>query len=882
MSNQFNRESDRQTARMNPEFIQMGIVKDNRDPQKMGRLKVWLDGSASAEDNKTGWITCDYATPFGGRTQGSPNAKTYDEFPKSYGFWAVPPDVGTRVFVFFVNGRIEQSYWFGCSFDHHMNHQVPGPHTKVMGESTLRTPYPVVEFDRNTSRADPDNQYVNVPLVDSLQRQNLLYDTEKGTPDRSARRQAPATMYGMSSPRGNHFVIDDGFVKDELVSASWDEDQDSFQNTEYGNPANNTVQGERKHEGIVLRTRSGAQILISESEGNVFIINRDGTARIEMDKDGNVSILGDQDVSIRAKRDINYYAERDMNIETLGNLNIKVHGQYKTEVMKDTHNLHHGEVVTDVDKSLRLYTKETIRLKSDGTLNAYATGDLSLESAANVGAKGGSAVKLEAAGGKLTLAGNVSVSNNIMVGADVKTAKVSLNNHVHRGIQGGPGKTQPAEMGGGGNSASSAPQPEPADDVIVAPFEAQTHEDVIDVNPDETINKRVLNDIGQRPDKSLSALCFVMPCSGNIASSGYWGKGVIDQSGTSRDNTGWSIEISSDIVSIGPGFVRERSDSHVIIDHKNGYMSVYRGFSVFATVVVGAEVSIGETIGQKGTTPLLFEVRKSGAPLYGFQGTVDPGLFFIETTGTQSDAGGVALTSGTATNPISATGAPATSQSEVVKLVEIKSIVSLLPLSGSTRQPQVKTVAAPVQQKRNNSTVELDNSQPVKKAISPAPVDWVVSETDNEVIDELKVHEGSIDYQQSIGTYSAGKFFPYKDILGYWTIGYGHLIRANEDYRSGLETAGVDALLAKDVRVAVIDAKAIAESYNMRVPRDAQVVLTEMVFQLGRAGTMGFKRMLRALANEDYTKAAEEMKNSDWYRQTPGRVDIHINKLKAL
>ena len=101
-------------GRMDTNMIQVGIVKDNRDPKKMGRLKVWIENSSSLEGSKSGWITCSYASPFAGNTKGVPNAKGFGDYPKSYGFWAVPPDVGTRVFVFFVNGRQELAFWFGA------------------------------------------------------------------------------------------------------------------------------------------------------------------------------------------------------------------------------------------------------------------------------------------------------------------------------------------------------------------------------------------------------------------------------------------------------------------------------------------------------------------------------------------------------------------------------------------------------------------------------------------------------------------------------------------------------------------------------------------------------------------------------------------------
>lgn len=959
--NRFQRESRKHQARMNPEFIQIGIVKDNRDPYKMGRLKVWIEGSPSAESNKTGWITCDYATPFGGRTNGSPNANSYDEFPKSYGFWAVPPDIGSRVFVMFINGRIEKSYWFSCAFDHMMNHQVPGPYTQVVGDSTLRTDYPVVDYDRNTAGADPENPYINVPLVDSLQQQNLLFDPEKGTPSRSARRQAPATVYGLSSPRGNHIVLDDGFTPDELTATTWDDDQDGYQDTEYGNPVNDTKKGERKSEGIVLRTRSGAQILVSESEGNIFVINRDGTVRMEFDPKGHFTVLADVDVSMRAKRDINFFAERDINMESVRDLNVKVGGNSKQEVMLDTLNLHHGEHITDVDKNSRLYVKDSIRVTADKKYNCYAKESIKIEtlttfdllatqamtvqtkaalnlksteattiqSGAAFNVKASAAIEMKGAsanvtGSSITLNGNtavigslvvsggggsasmsggsMSMSGSVSAGGDVKTPTASLNSHKHpagsiKDSNGGGCSGDSATGTGGGDSPTIPPEPkvptEPADaanastpeqanDILVTEFEPNTYEDVVDVNPDAAIAKKVYADLMVTNDKSLSALCFVQPVTGKIKANGYWGRSVPQNDSTFSDQGGWTITATGAVVSVAPGYVQSRSDRHVVIDHRNGFLSVYRGINVYRDTSVGLDLPIGAAIGESEKL-FVFEIRRSGSAPFGFNGSMDPGLFFIEKTGEGADAANKTLVQGEPTNPICKLSKPVDAViSEVVKTIELSSIVSHFPLSGSLRKPPSKSVKKPTVQHNGRTTVTSSNEDVLEKDPNPEAIDWVVTSADPVLMEDIKNDEGNIALQTRYGYYRNGKFWTYQDSLGYDTIGYGHLILAGEDFSAGMTEAQADEMLRRDLERTVHDAKSIAASYKMRIPKTAQIVLCEMVFQLGRGGVMNFRNMLKALAANDYDTAAEEMRDSLWHQQTPNRVDRHIAKIRSL
>lgn len=887
MSNAFERDTKRHDAGMNPSFIQVGIVKDNRDPHKMGRLKVWPVGSSSAEDNKNSWVTCSYSTPFGGRTQGSPNADSYDEFPKSYGFWAVPPDVGTRVFIFFVNGNIESAYWFGCAYDHLMNHQVPGPHTKVLGDSTLDAAYPVTEFDRNTPAADINAQYPNVPLIDSLQRQGLLFDPVKGTPDRSARRQTPGTMYGMTSPRGNHIVLDDGYTQEELNAATWDDDQDGFQNTEYGNPTGDTRQGARQNEGIVLRTRSGAQILVSETEGNIFIINRDGTSRIEMDAEGNVTINADKDISVRAKQDINYYAERDMNVEVLGNMNTKVHGNVQTEILgkrdtwlvgNDQLKITEGSKNTVIDTGTLSYNaKGNIVFKTDADYEQTSSNTKITTSKHEV--SGTSIV-----GGSANVGGSLIVGSGINAGGDVKTAKVSLNNHVHTWITsaGKPAKTTPSQGGGGNASPDGVSSLNGADENEVVQFEPLTYTDVVDVNPDSRVNEKIIADLDAINDKSLSALGWVMPVTGKVNSDGYWGRSVYRQNGQITDNTGWTISLSdnSQVVSPAYGYVREVSANHIIIDHRNGYITVYRGLRS-TNHKQGVEVQTNTTLGAS-SGGLLFEVRRSSSSYFGFEGTVDPGLFFIEITNTSIDSGGVSLTQGKPSRKISESTTVSEQSSEVVKLVEIKSIISRLPASGYLEKPQEKIAEAPVYQTSNTSTVNLPDSQPIVAPSEPIPIEWVVTQNDSDLINEVIQSEGSKAYQKHVGYYRNGKFMPYRDSLGFLTVGYGHLIKPSENFNAGLTDAQATQLLSRDLTKAVYDAKSIAKMYSMVIPRDAQKVLVEMVFQLGKGGTLAFKKFLAALADNNYSLASHEMKDSRWYRQTPNRVQKHVNTINRL
>lgn len=64
-------------------------------------------------------------------------------------------------------------------------------------------------------------------------------------------------------------------------------------------------------------------------------------------------------------------------------------------------------------------------------------------------------------------------------------------------------------------------------------------------------------------------------------------------------------------------------------------------------------------------------------------------------------------------------------------------------------------------------------------------------------------------------------------------------------------------------------------------PLEAQHVVTEMAFQMGVNGCLGFKKMWAALHEEDYQKAADEMLDSKWATQTPTRAQSMARIMRA-
>ena len=120
----------------------------------------------------------------------------------------------------------------------------------------------------------------------------------------------------------------------------------------------------------------------------------------------------------------------------------------------------------------------------------------------------------------------------------------------------------------------------------------------------------------------------------------------------------------------------------------------------------------------------------------------------------------------------------------------------------------------------------------------------------------------------------------YLDSLGKATIGYGHLLTEDDDFVEGViyDKDILEAIFDKDFDTAKQGLEELVGTLDIAMA--AKGIIIEMVFQLGKTGVSKFKNMFAALNEFDYTRAAEEMLNSAWYRQTPSRCEELSNLMR--
>jgi lysozyme len=78
-------------------------------------------------------------------------------------------------------------------------------------------------------------------------------------------------------------------------------------------------------------------------------------------------------------------------------------------------------------------------------------------------------------------------------------------------------------------------------------------------------------------------------------------------------------------------------------------------------------------------------------------------------------------------------------------------------------------------------------------------------------------------------------------------------------------------LFDEDIQVTIQECKYLYNDFD-DLPEEAQRVIANMMFNLGRPRLSRFLKMKQHVDNRDFVSASEEMKDSRWYRQVTNRA----------
>tara|TARA_B100000745_G_scaffold291814_1_gene232025 strand:+ start:122 stop:598 length:477 start_codon:yes stop_codon:yes gene_type:complete len=130
------------------------------------------------------------------------------------------------------------------------------------------------------------------------------------------------------------------------------------------------------------------------------------------------------------------------------------------------------------------------------------------------------------------------------------------------------------------------------------------------------------------------------------------------------------------------------------------------------------------------------------------------------------------------------------------------------------------------------------------------------------------------------------KYEVYKDHLGYDTFGIGHLITARDPENGWSVGTDVDEYRVQeafedDVQSVISDCEKLYVQWE-HLPEEAQQIIANMMFNMGRPRLTKFKGMKRGVDARDWNAAADEMVDSSWYRQVTNRADRLVMRMRNI
>jgi hypothetical protein len=401
-----------------PVGIMMAKVVGYLDPSFMCGLEVTLLRENGNDIGDTGQsYSVKYASPFYGSTAYENmglNVNDFNDTQKSYGMWFPTVEIGTTVLVAFINGDASEGYFIGCIPGRFINQMIPAISGSTAFEATpeqkkkydTTQPLPVAEINRKANTLEKGTNTEKIkkaihPIADRFLEQGLLEDDVRGVTDSSGRRMVPNSVFGISTPgpfdRGpnskKQYIGSSQSKSPVQLPASrlggttlvMDDGDDRYiRKTPAGEGPVSYAEVEKKEKGDVnipyneyfrVRTRTGHQILLHNSEDLIYIGNARGTTWIELTSNGKIDIFAEDSISIHTENDLNFRADRDINFEAGRNVNVKAAGgKIQLEAVSDVNIVAAANGKITVGAGFDVVSGSGTKLSSGGATNIKSSG----------------------------------------------------------------------------------------------------------------------------------------------------------------------------------------------------------------------------------------------------------------------------------------------------------------------------------------------------------------------------------------------------------------------------------------------------------------------------------------------------------------------------
>ena len=372
-------------------FSTTGTVVDTNDPQQMGRIRAvcpMLGDSMQALVEDIPWAV--YVTPFGGQTSvgtRGPGIQT-STGGISYGMWAIPK-VGALVIVMCLDGDPQHRAYVGCVYDQHTPHTLP--HGRWMYEDHpalekgATNPIPLGPYTSRESFIEPLNGNMRqafgnkdnpnhewrtraadyqVAAVDI----DLINQVFGSVPD-----DKDVTYEDWMSTQGYQISRTDPFAPTSFTDKNYDSMVYSWTS-----PGFHAISMDDRQENcrLRLRTTSGHQIILDDTNERIYIATAKGNNWIELDQDGNISMFTTNKVSVRAQKDINFTSDESIRFHAAKG----IHMYSGTTVnIQSAQNM-----MFETAQSFYLQAAAAIHEKAGGVLNLTSSSTINILAATSI------------------------------------------------------------------------------------------------------------------------------------------------------------------------------------------------------------------------------------------------------------------------------------------------------------------------------------------------------------------------------------------------------------------------------------------------------------------------------------------------------------------
>ena len=285
--------------------IYLAEIVSTKDISRTGRVRVFIPAISKDKNSPAGYFDAVWTSPFAGgtdpRTVGQDVEKP-QETMSSYGLWTTVPDNGNLVLIAFGDGNTKYPMVMSCLFPDRLNYMLPG---NAGGKTYQAAALNVPTLEKNKRTADINHNDTFRPiqhtLASAIVKQGLAHDPIRGAGSSSARRESPSEVFGLLTPGPR--------------------DPKEFNHRLGGHSI--TLDDNLNSRQIRIRSAQGNQLLLDDTSGMVYLINKDGNVWMEFASSGQVFMYAENDINMRTKRNFNLRADIDVNIEAGQNVNIK-------------------------------------------------------------------------------------------------------------------------------------------------------------------------------------------------------------------------------------------------------------------------------------------------------------------------------------------------------------------------------------------------------------------------------------------------------------------------------------------------------------------------------------------------------------------------------